>query len=429
MPRSLRLLLVAFLSASAYHAAYLYFLHKEFEYADFRYELTSVPYFAWTYLAVAIPIVFARKSRSPSAVGALLIYILSYTPIQMTLTFMWREKTLELITLQATLLISMALIFLTSKTRAKLDNQRFICNSFIKRGFVTYIVYLLTGVGISLVLIEYHSIMRFPSFEEVYELRDMSSDLQVSVVAQYFVMWITYCFGPFFIARALHYHSKIDYAVGFLLLLVVYMTTGAKIAILTPFFMLAMRWIDNDSRDFQFRLLFITAIFVHCITILIPNDGVIKYINSVFLLRMFGSNGWLGAVYYEYFSNHDFTLYTHIRPIEAIFGGYPYGEKSLGQIISWHYFSHNANFSAGFWPSDGFAAFGIGGVLIVTLLLILIMRIFDNISRPFDVRFLNLWLLGLWMGIINAPLATSMLSGGGIIIMFLIWIARAQSRN
>lgn len=423
--RAIKLIALASLNAAAYHLAYVLFLHAVFGYADFRYEPTAGVYLLWTYFVAVLPIVAARKSNSASAVGAALLYVMSYAPIQLTLTFIWAEKTLELVLVQAVMALSMVALF-RSSTTDQLAPVTMATNytTFVRHSPITITIYLMTCIGLLLVIIEYQSVMRLTSFEDVYDLRSDSGKVAAWTVTHYLAMWLTYIIGPFYIARAIFYARKFDWIIGALSLLVIYLAFGSKIALLTPLFMLVMKYIDNGRDEFAPRLLAAAGIFVVFISLAVPDDGILRWINSIFLLRVFGSNGWVGAVYYEYFSSHAFTFYTHIGPINAIFSTYPYGENSLGQVIAQHYFSNEANFNAGFWASDGFAAMGIAGVLIVTLFLGAFMRVLDRLAIHYPMQFINLWLLGFWMGLMNAPFTTALLSGGGLLIVLFLWMAR-----
>lgn len=424
------LVVLALLNAVAYHLAYIQFLHRVFAYADFRYEPTTAAYLFWTYLVAILPVVVARKSNSPSAVGAALLYLMSYVPIQMTLTFMWAEKTLELVLLQSVMAVSMISLFRAPTSyRHAFVKKATDYSAVFRVGPLTSIIYLLTGISLLLVVTQYHSVMRLTSFEDVYDLRSAASEIDVSIVTHYLTMWISYAIGPFFIARAIFFSRKADWIIGISSLLVLYFAFGSKIALLTPLLMLAMRYIDNGSNEFLLRLLSIAGIFLIFIVFAVPDEGVLRYINSLFLLRVFGSNGWTGAVYYEYFTSHALTFYNHIGPINAIFDAYPYGNNSLGQVIAQHYFSNEANFNAGFWASDGFAALGIAGVPIATLFLAVFMRVLDRLAISYPTRFINLWLFAFWMGLMNAPFTTALLSGGGLLILLLMWMGRLQQKR
>jgi hypothetical protein len=276
-------------------------------------------------------------------------------------------------------------------------------------------------LGLALMLLEFHSIMKLVSFEDVYDLRGDAAEIQSSALTNYLIMWLTYCFGPFYIARALVRGGKKDWAAGVLILLLIYGATGSKLALLTPLFMFAMKYIDNGRDEFLIRFLTVVVVSVSVLVLVIPQEGILRWVNAIFLMRVFGSNGWAAAVYYEFFSSHGFTFYTHIGPINAIFGGYPYGDHSLGQEIARFYLnSDTANVNAGFWASDAFAAFGIPGIFVVTAFLCLFMKELDKLARSFPLRLINLWLLGFWMALMNVPLSTALLSCGGLMVIFLL---------
>lgn len=428
--RVTKLIVLALVNAVAYHLAYVHFLHRVFGYADFRYEPTTSAYLIWTYLVAVLPVVAARKSNSPSAVGAALIYLMAYVPIQLTMTFMRAEKAFDLVLVQGVMTLSMMILFRAPTSYHYASAKRVTDHSgFFRSGPLTTTIYLLTGISLLLIVSQYHSVMRLTSFEDVYDLRSEAREITTSTVTHYLTMWLSYALGPFFIARAIFCSRKGDWIIGTSSLLVLYLAFGSKIALLMPLFMLAMRYIDNGRNEFLLRLLSTVGIFLIFIVFSVPDEGSLRYINSLFLVRVFGSNGWTGAVYYEYFTSHALTFYTHIGPINAIFDAYPYGNNSLGQAIGQHYFSNEANFNAGFWASDGFAALGIAGVPVVTLFLAIFMRVLDRLAVIYPTRFINLWLLGFWMGLMNAPFTTALLSGGGLLILLFMWTGRMQQQR
>ncbi len=144
---------------------------------------------------------------------------------------------------------------------------------------------------------------------------------------------------------------------------------------------------------------------------------------------MIGSSGWVAAKYYEYFDVNGYTFYTHIGPVNAIFGGYPYGEYGLGQLIGIERAgSEQANFNASFWASDGLAALGTAGIFIVTGPVALLMYAINCLTAVFDSRFTVAWITGFVVAMLNVPLSTAMLSGGGIITLLMAWYATRLDR-
>lgn len=427
--RILKLLALGLANAGVYHYAYLAYLYPVFEYAGFRYESTSFAYIIWTYAITALPLIVTRKSSSPSSFGCALIYAISYTPIQLTLSFTWHEKNLELLGLQALLALSMASLFIASRTVSfKAYHAQTNAHFFFNNNRLTYTIHSLSIAGSILIIFEFHSVMTFVSFAEVYDLRTAARELQASTVTHYLIMWMTYCFGPFYIARALIGGRKHDWVAGLTIFILIYTATGSKLALMTPAFIFAMKHIDNGRQEFLVRLLLIIVVFVGAAVTLLPNEGLIRWVNAIFLMRVFGSNGWTAAAYYEFFSEHGHTFYTHIGPINAVFGTYPYGDRSLGQEIAKFYFnSDEANFNAGFWASDGFAALGILGVPIITAGMLIYLKTLNSVANYLPHQFINLWLLGFWMALMNAPFTTALVSCGGLLSITLLATVKPRS--
>lgn len=429
--RTLKLLALGLLNASAYHFAYVAYLYAVFEYAGFRYEPTSTGYMVWTYFIAVLPVLAARKSNEPSAVGCALIYVLSYVPIQLTLTFMWAEKTSELMALQSLVGLSMMVMFRASPAgRLAAVPTNDSDDSFFQPGPLTKAINLMSVLGLVMMTLELYPIMKLVSFEDVYDLRSGAAAIKTSSLTNYLIMWLTYCLGPFYIARALIKGRKLDWIFGLGILLLVYSATGSKLALLTPLFMFAMKYIDNGRGEFLTRFLTVVIVFISLIVMMIPQEGIVRWVNAIFLMRVFGSNGWTAAVYYEYFSEHGYTYYNHIGPVNALFSSYPYGDRSLGQEIAKFYFdSDEANFNAGFWASDGFAALGMTGMLFVTAFVFIFLKGLNAVTKHAPLRLINLWFLGFWMALMNAPLMTALLSCGGLLIMALLWFVKPKAKR
>jgi hypothetical protein len=342
---------------------------------------------------------------------------------------MWADKNAELMLLQSVVAISMTVLFRSSAPASERDEvEQYDDDVFFDPGKLTTVIHCLTAIGLIMMIAEFHSIMKFVSFEAVYDLRSDAGGIQASAITNYLIMWLTYCFGPFYIARALIRGRKLDWAVGVGILVLVYGATGSKLAIMTPLFMVAMKYIDNGRDEFLVRFLTVIAAFIGLLVTVVPDEGILRWVNAIFLMRVFGSNGWCAAAYYEYFSSHGYTFYSHIGPVNAMLRNYPYGDLLLGQEIAKAYFNLEANFNAGFWASDGFAAFGAAGVLIVTVFASMFMKWLNKTARHFPVRMVNFWLLGFWMALMNVPLSTALLSCGGLLVVFLLRSVRPRSQ-
>ena len=183
----------------------------------------------------------------------------------------------------------------------------------------------------------------------------------------------------------------------------------------------------GSGKNFLLRLLSVMTVVVLLVTALTPDDGVLMWVKSILLVRVLGAGGWTISTYYDYFSNNGFTFYTHIGPINALTSAYPYGEYSLGQTIGLYYSgSSDVNYNANFWASDGFAAMGVLGIPVVTAVMVAVFYAINRIASGYSPRFVELWLSGFWLALLNVPLTTALLSGGGGLTLFLLWATRVR---
>lgn len=423
MPK-LQLPLVALVYGAVFHYAYVAFINPAFEYANYLYLAPSALGLLYTYLLVCAPVVAYRSSSAPAAYGAALIFALCYVPAQLILLFNWERSSGELILVQAFLAASMAILLQASglgcKATAPIRSDRHLAP----------ILGVLTVVSMLVLVASYHEYMRLVSFEDVYDLRFAANENERSGLVNYLISWLSYCFLPFYFARGVLRRNFADIAIGLLGCVLIYAATGSKAAILMPAVILILNRLIGSGKDFLLRLVTVLTISIFLVTELLPDDGILFWVKSILLLRVLGTGGWNMTVYYDYFSTNGYTFYTHIGPINALIGGYPYGAYSLGQLIGLQYSgSEQANFNANFWASDGFAALGVLGVPVVTAALCAVFFAINRIASGFSTRFVVLWLVGFWLAMLNLPLSTAVLSGGGAMTLLLLWSARKASTH
>jgi hypothetical protein len=411
-----RLIIASVGYAAAFHFAYVVFLYPVFEYAHFYYFPPSLPLLILTYALAIAPVVGLRESTLPAFCGAALVFVICYVPAQLTLLFTWQRETEELVIVQAALAASMAILF-----RAALLGHDRTAVRRSEAGLVP-VVTILTGASILALLVSYGSYMRLVSFEDVYELRFESNEAERGALTDYLVSWLSYCFLPFYMARGIVRKSWVEGSIAAIVGLLIYAATGSKAAVLTPAIVIALSILFGVGGAFLFRLLCVLTVVVVLVAALLPNDPPLLWIKSILLLRVLGTGGWTMSHYYEYFSNNGFTYYTHIGAVNALTGAYPY-DYALGQLIGLEYSgSAEANFNGNFWASDAFAALGVLGIPIVTIALALVFSWINRIASAYSARFVFLWLSGFWLALLNVPLSTALLSGGGLVTIGLLWL-------
>jgi hypothetical protein len=193
---------------------------------------------------------------------------------------------------------------------------------------------------------------------------------------------------------------------------------------------LGMSWLWGSGQYFLSRLLLVLVMLIAFVSFVVPGEGLGLWMKSILLVRVVGSGGWLFSKYFEYFPAGPLTYYSHIRPINALTGMYPFGDLSLGQVIGLEYSgTTQANHNASFWASDGIAALGPVGILVVTPFVAALLYAMNRIMANLDARFVVLWMCGFFVALLNVPLSTALLSGGGLIIFAQAWLLSSKVKR
>ncbi len=399
------------------HFAYVGYIHPTFEYAHYIYLPPQPAALLATYLLAWLPIVAYRPSIAPAQAAVALIYTLSYVPIQLSLLFSVEMVYARLAGIQVMLAISMMVLFAIANTGRKLAKQ-----TVSRFANLDYVIGALAAMSVVLLLVSNARHMRLVSFEDVYDLRFEAAAVEQSPASAYLISWLSYCFVSYLYARGLVHRKWIYLSAGFGASLLMYAATGAKSAILLLPITLGLSWLCKSGHDFLSRLLGTLLITIVVVAVLLPDDGLGMWIKSIFFVRMLGNSGWTASKYLEYFGAEGLTYYSHIGPINALTGSYPFGDLSLGQMIGLAYSgSTEANFNASFWASDGFAALGPVGVLVITPVVAGVLYLVNRSTSHVDSRFAVLWMGGFFIALLNVPLSVALLSGGGLIVVLLSW--------
>lgn len=314
---------------------------------------------------------------------------------------------------------------------AKVVNQFFINNhnfgisKTVKNGFLLpskkfiYAIHLISILGIFLVIWAYSSTMSLVGFDQVYELRSEANSLSKGFLVDYFLVWITFLSIPFYTSMSI-IKKDFKYAlIAVFISILIYSAQGAKIAALSILIILAIFILTKIKGDILKKLL-VSSSIIFMVLASLPDDGIYMWIKSILMVRIYSNAGWALVTYYEYFTTHIHTYYTHIGPINMIFNSYPYGNYSLGQLIGIQYFgSEKVNFNANFWASDGLAAIGNYGLIIISFIISVYFFILNRITSKFSHIFLYMFCSGFLMAMQNLPFTTSLLSGGALFILFM----------
>ncbi|MGC7405630.1 hypothetical protein ACPWR0_06225 [Pandoraea pneumonica] len=419
-----RVSLLAPLYILAVHYAYVAYINPTFEYAHYTYLPFETTSLLVTYVLAWLPILAYRDTPHPAQAIVALIYAMSYVPIQLSLLFTINQEYSAVVLPQLALAVSMAVLFRAARMSRRPINAEY--RDFL---LLDTIIGALVIVATLMVALPNLSRMRLVSFAEVYDLRMETAGAEQGALEAYLVSWLSYCFVSYLFARGIVYRKWPMLLLGLTASVVLYMSTGAKASILMLPITYAVILVWRGGRGFLARVLLLLLALIAVLTAVIPDFGAFMWAKSIILVRMIGSSGWTTSKYFEYFGEHGWTYYTHIGPIQSLFGGYPYGQLLLGQVIGIAYSgSSEANFNANFWASDGFAALGSAGIFVITPFMAFCLYLVNRFTVILPSAFTVGWMVGFMIALLNLPFTTAMLSGGGGGILLFAWLAKRAYR-
>jgi hypothetical protein len=213
------------------------------------------------------------------------------------------------------------------------------------------------------------------------------------------------------------------FIVGCAAAIVTYMTTADKFVILMPGIIAGLYFLLSHGRVCYVYSYTTLALSISLLGLLAvsPNPGSVLFsLSSLLMWRTVGNGGYISMWYYDYFSTHSQTYYSHVGAINFFTHSYPYENLGLGQVIGKHYWNSDMNANANFWATDGFAAYGVGGVIIISIVFVFFLIFLNTITKKFGKLFLLLLFIPFSLSLLNASFFQSLWSGGGIFIILLL---------
>lgn len=405
-------IITTLLFIGTYHLVYVSYLSTTWGYIGYNLAETSIFKILFTYLIAFIPILFYRGIKELSSFMSLIIYLMAYVPIIMTLLFnSMKIEYWRIVMYQFTFMIAVVLFFSADRFNLKRFGQ-----SQIKLPISA--LHILTAIITGYLLYVYSGNIRFVGFDDVYDLR--FENAHKDSLAGYFEMWANYCIYPFYVALGIYNRKFLYVIIGILGHVLIYSTSGAKASIVMPLVIYAIYFVlKRDKKGTHFyRILTYSLILFSVISLLLQDK--LYYLGAVFLMRTLSMPGLLVSQYLTFFSNSPKTYYSHIGFINSITNAYPYGDEPLGRLIGWYFYENSTNASANFWATDGIAAAGLIGVVLISLLLFFFMLLLNKLFKTSNSVFYLLAFISVIFALLNLPFFTTLISGGMILLILLL---------
>tara|TARA_R110002124_G_scaffold55108_2_gene156048 strand:+ start:11037 stop:12398 length:1362 start_codon:yes stop_codon:yes gene_type:complete len=289
-----------------------------------------------------------------------------------------------------------------------------------------------------LLFMRYFSILSFAGLDNVYEQRDLAAETKVGVLFSYGRTYYAAVFSPVLMAYGLAARRYQFLALGLLGSGLGYAIAAEKAALILPIIMLGI-W-QTRRMQLAYTPLYTASIAgLSAFCALLTNHTVIaRYFADLILMRAIAVPGQTLSQYHDYFTIHGHTWWSHVRGISSIVPA-PTGLSrdpqwpELGRMIGGAFFgfSSGQNSNANLFVSDGVAAGGWIGVLIIGAALVGWLRVLDFSTRQWPSTLVILLLVPVAMALTNGPLTTVLLSFGGLFwtAVFLITYQSLNSTN
>lgn len=287
--------------------------------------------------------------------------------------------------------------------------------------YVTLNAYVLSVYGGSLHLAD---------FANVYDQRSLAGDLSVGSLVGYATGMLSGAFNPLLMAVGLVERRWRWFLLGAAGQIFMYSTFALKSILLTTlltplfyYFLVRRRCITS------MRLGLLVAGSCIVPLALIPllsttAGGIPELVVSLIFMRTYGLAGALTGVYADFFSSHPLTYFSHINIVSS-FIKYPY-DQSVGEEVGLALVGSPLDANANFWATDGIAALGDVGVVLVGVVVGTFLMLANSMLIPRQRRVAFLGFIPFIMTISNTSIFTSLLSDGGGLLLVMVYLWQTQ---
>jgi len=260
----------------------------------------------------------------------------------------------------------------------------------------------------------------YVSFEDTYSVRAQFQDtlVQAPALVAYAIGWQAWVINPFVMAVGLRSQRTSWVLAGAGGQFAIYSITAFRSMLFSAGLLLFLLWATRSPKAFGTRLALLwTAIFAGTGAALSYGYGLMA--EALVGVRMTALPGLLTGYYYEFFSVHPQAHLGH--SILKTLVGYPYAAEPPYVIGALYFHSASNDANANIW-ADAYANFGYAGILCFTLLLAILLWLYDSMAVNRDTRLAALAIGLPAFALANGGLLTSLLTNGIVLAMLLMYL-------
>lgn len=401
--------------------AYVAIISPTFAYFGYKLYWPGPARLTWIIVLALAPAMFVpiRLSR-PSLLVVWWLYVTVYIPSTLLPTLSLTLSFAELLPLEIVLLLSLGLMVLISSSkhlalrRLKIRSKVYWPGIFFV--WASCLIFVLAHFNFSSLIFNLASLF-FGGSE--YTIRNGFSEQlsQAGKILVYATGQVGGAIDPFLIAYGLVYRRKILLIAGISGQLMIFAVLGSKsILFSTVFLVIVFVLMRSYRKNFGVAL---GAVLIAVVLLSAGADWLSKSIllSSITTRRTLMDPGLLTGFYYEHYSKvpHAGLAYHFPRGGEAV----PAPSYEIGLV----YFGDvHIDANANLW-AEGFADFGMPGVIGFTLLLSAILWLYDSIAARRNMELAIMLVTMQAFDYSNAAPLTTFITHGGLASALLLWSA------
>ncbi|MFL9924596.1 hypothetical protein PQR62_09990 [Herbaspirillum lusitanum] len=416
--------------ASAIYFVCLYYVYvfklRRWDYLGFPLGDYNVGELLYCFVLAMIPVVlFPMALRRLSLFVIWFVYYFIYVPALLYPVMQgYRE---DMLLLATALCVSMLLLFVCSGVSTARIEIRLPRRWFSRLFILTYIV------SVAYVFYVFRDALSLADITDVYGQRALADIAAEGTQVGYVTGIMSGALNPFLIGVGLIHRRYALLVLGVLGQIFIYATFALKSVLLSigvipmMYFLVFRKKRPSAAGVSLFCIVMMIAPLI--LGIFLTEDDSVLYENFVALvyMRIFGMVGALTGAYYDFFSQSTVTLYSHINILGKLFG-YPYSMQ-IGQVIG-QFMGLDMNANANFFATDGLAAAGLLGVILIGAIVGLCLRVFDMVVPPRNVRLMCVIAVPSLVNLANSSWFTTLLTGGFLVLVMCsaFWTSGAQQK-
>ncbi len=254
---------------------------------------------------------------------------------------------------------------------------------------------------------------------EVYNYRETYVEADIPL-SGYIINWTAKILLPFLLLVCIYEKKEkvsfLPLIVTVCLIFLLFSTTGHKSYLFATFLAIVFSWLIRKKNFLStISSFFSFVIVIGGATYWLTNDSIF---GSIFIRRLFITPARISFHYHEFFKGEPIFL---SHSIFKRFIDYPY-ELKPAYLIGSIYFGNQETSSNNGVVSDGFLNFGIIGVVVWALLMVIILKFADAITLNKNKRVIYSLLIISFYAMVNSAFFTTLLTHGLLLALLITYL-------